>query len=87
MHINSGIPNRAFFLVADALGGYAWEKAGPIWYDALTRFLRFDSDFQAAANATFAAAGSRFGTGSLAQQAVRQAWSTVGVPVAEPAII
>src|SRR5262245_55821810 len=30
VHINSGIPNHAFFLVATALGGRAWEKAGRI---------------------------------------------------------
>ena len=35
MHINSGIPNHAFYLVAVALGGYAWEKAGRIWYDTV----------------------------------------------------
>src|SRR5699024_6933438 len=36
VHINSGIPNRAFYLVATALGGNAWERAGQIWYDVLT---------------------------------------------------
>lgn len=30
VHINSGIPNRAFYLTAIALGGNAWEKAGTI---------------------------------------------------------
>lgn len=35
VHTNSGIPNRAFYLVATGLGGYSWEKAGPIWYAAL----------------------------------------------------
>lgn len=35
VHIYSGIPNRAFFLVASAFGGNAWEKAGKIWYDTL----------------------------------------------------
>ena len=34
IHINSGIPNHAFFLVAAAIGGFAWEKAGMIWYTA-----------------------------------------------------
>ena len=34
MHINSGIPNKAFYL-RRALGGLAWEQAGRIWYDAL----------------------------------------------------
>ncbi|HEY5730465.1 MAG TPA: M4 family metallopeptidase, partial [Anaerolineales bacterium] len=28
VHINSGIPNRAFYVTAMELGGYAWEKAG-----------------------------------------------------------
>ena len=28
VHINSGIPNQAFYLVATTLGGNAWEAAG-----------------------------------------------------------
>ncbi|KAG0304164.1 hypothetical protein BGZ99_002485 [Dissophora globulifera] len=36
VHINSGIPNRAFVLVAKALGGFSWDVAGKIWYDSLT---------------------------------------------------
>ena len=28
VHINSGIPNHAFFLLSVLLGGHAWEKAG-----------------------------------------------------------
>ncbi|HSW88452.1 MAG TPA: M4 family metallopeptidase [Candidatus Saccharimonadales bacterium] len=35
VHINSGIPNHAFALAAVAIGGYAWEKAGKIWYETL----------------------------------------------------
>ncbi|KAG0039513.1 Translation initiation factor 3 subunit b [Podila clonocystis] len=35
VHINSGIPNRAFVLVAKTLGGFSWEVAGKIWYSAL----------------------------------------------------
>src|SRR5262245_7883906 len=30
VHTNSGIPNRAFYLVAANLGGFAWERAGLI---------------------------------------------------------
>ncbi|KAJ8134076.1 hypothetical protein OY671_012710, partial [Metschnikowia pulcherrima] len=33
VHINSGIPNRAFYSAATALDGPAWEVAGRIWYD------------------------------------------------------
>ncbi|HEX2991131.1 MAG TPA: M4 family metallopeptidase, partial [Anaerolineales bacterium] len=32
VHINSGIPNRAFYITALELGGHAWERAGQIWY-------------------------------------------------------
>ena len=35
VHINSGIPNYAFYLAAMEIGGYAWEKAGRIWYETL----------------------------------------------------
>ena len=36
VHLNSGIPNRAFALAATELGGFAWEHAGRVWYDVLT---------------------------------------------------
>ena len=36
VHLNSGIPNRAFVLAARAVGGESWEGAGRIWYAALT---------------------------------------------------
>ena len=81
VHINSGIPNRAFYLVAYELDGLAWEKAGRIWYDTLTNRLTATSNFQAAANATFAAAKQLFGQGSLEQQAVQMGWSEVGILV------
>src|SRR4051795_136080 len=35
VHTNSGIPNRAFYVVATTLGGNSWDAAGPIWYDTL----------------------------------------------------
>ncbi|BBA97329.1 putative metalloprotease [Actinacidiphila reveromycinica] len=79
VHVNSGIPNHAFYLVAAALGGHAWEQAGQIWYDTLTGgSLASDADFAAFAAATAAAAKARYGEGAQ-YQAVRSAWSTVGV--------
>jgi Zn-dependent metalloprotease len=81
VHINSGIPNHAFFLVAMELGGDAWEQAGQIWYDAL-RTLKHDADFQTAADVTFQVAGNRYGAGSPQQQAVRNGWAGVGIKVA-----
>jgi len=79
VHINSGIPNRAFFLAAHAIGGHAWEKAGKIWYVALTDRLRHDSKFSAAARLTAAVAAELFGAGGREETAVREAWRTVGV--------
>jgi Zn-dependent metalloprotease len=79
VHVNSGIPNHAFYLAAVAIGGLAWEKAGRIWYVALTERLRSQSDFPAAAKATEAVAGELFGTGGLEQAAVRDAWRQVGL--------
>ena len=79
VHINSGIPNRAFYLVAIELGGYAWEKAGRIWYIALRDRLRPRSNFQQAAGITYHVAGELFGAGSREQEAVRKAWKEVGL--------
>jgi Zn-dependent metalloprotease len=81
VHINSGIPNHAFYLAATALGGKAWEKAGRIWYTTLTTRLSEDSDFQAAADATVAVSGELFGDGGAEEQAVRAAWQQVGITV------
>jgi Zn-dependent metalloprotease len=77
VHINSGIPNKAFHLVAKALGGNAWEKAGPIWFKTLTEKLQSDSQFTDAARETIAAAGELYG--SEEQAAVEDAWKQVGV--------
>lgn len=81
VHINSGIPNHAFYLVATALGGNAWERAGRIWYDVLTRGeLAVDAEFADFARLSVAAARERFGAGGAEHDAVVKAWSTVGVP-------
>jgi len=79
VHINSGIPNHAFYLAATAIGGHAWEAAGRIWYVTLTTRLEAASDFRAAADATIAVAGELFGTASPERQAVSDAWKAVGV--------
>jgi Zn-dependent metalloprotease len=79
VHVNSGIPNHAFYLAAIAIGGFAWEKTGKIWYAALTDRLRRDSDFAAAARLTASAAADLFGAGGKEETAVREAWRAVGV--------
>ncbi|MFN7984705.1 MAG: M4 family metallopeptidase [Vicinamibacterales bacterium] len=77
VHINSGIPNHAFYLVATTLGGNAWEKAGSIWYHTMLA-LTHNSDFKAMVAMTTQQAGAQFGVGSKEEQAVIKAWQTVG---------
>jgi len=81
VHINSGIPNRAFYVTAVEIGGNAWEKAGRIWYKTLTDKLQASSNFQNAADLTFEAAGELFGVGSLEQNAVKKGWAEVGIVI------
>jgi Zn-dependent metalloprotease len=84
VHTNSGIPNHAFYLIASALGGHAWEQAGQVWYDTL-QTVSSTADFKAFAGATVAVAGQRYGTGGKVQKAVEDGWDGVGVAVAKPA--
>ena len=81
VHINSGIPNRAFYITALEIGGNAWEKAGRIWYVTLRDKLGANSQFLDAARLTYETAGDLFGSNSLEQQAVRKGWSEVGLSV------
>lgn len=89
VHINSGIPNHAFFLVATGIGGNAWEAPGHIWYATLLdRMLSPEASFGDFAARTIANAGTLYGQGGKQQQAVIDAWQQVGVepsvPVATP---
>ncbi len=83
VHINSGIPNHAFYIVAREIGGYAWEKAGQIWYVTLRDKLQVTSNFQEAADLTYQVAGELFGTGSREQQAVGKGWAEAGINIGE----
>jgi Zn-dependent metalloprotease len=79
VHLNSGIPNRAFYLTAAALGGNAWEAAGAIWYRTITGELGPRADFATFAAATIAAATATHGADSAEASAVTAAWADVGV--------
>jgi Zn-dependent metalloprotease len=81
VHINSGIPNRAFYFAATELGGYAWEKTGKIWYITLRDQLRENSDFLDTANMTYSVAGNLFGEGSSEQKAIINGWNKVGIRI------
>jgi Zn-dependent metalloprotease len=83
VHTNSGIPNRAFYLVASALGGHSWDAAGPIWYATLCDSqLRADAGFSDFARLTKVQAERRCGANSREVDAVASAWETVKVPLA-----
>lgn len=79
VHINSGIPNKAFHLVATEIGGYAGEKAGPIWYAALRDpRLRPWATFRQFARLTLVNAEILF-PGGQEPRIVRDAWRQVGI--------
>jgi Zn-dependent metalloprotease len=81
VHINSGIPNKAFYLVATGLGGNSWDRAGPIWYRTLTASgLSATASFADFAKLTADNANSLYG--SAVRDVVVQAWRDVGIDLA-----
>lgn len=82
VHVNSGIPNHAFYLASMAVGGHAWEQTGRVWMDVmLRRMVGPHATFGSFALATVLAASNRFGPYSLVKTSVEQAWRQVGVLV------
>jgi Zn-dependent metalloprotease len=79
VHINSGIPNHAFYLAATGIGGRSWEGPAQIWYAALLASSR-TADFATFARTTWTTAGQLYGAPE--QAAVAAAWAGVGVPLA-----
>jgi Zn-dependent metalloprotease len=79
VHINSGIPNKAFSTLAVSLGGNSWDQAGHIWYQTLIHELGPNDTFQDCANKTYKVAGQLYGA-PVADQ-VRAAWKAVGLGI------
>jgi len=80
VHLNSGIPNRAFALAARAIGGRSWEKAGQVWYAALTGgAVTPSTDFEGFAAATVEAATRLYPDDASVADHVREAWQEVGL--------
>jgi len=79
VHLNSGIPNRAFYEACNAFGPQknAWETIGPVWYQTFIH-LPADADFQTAADATFTRAKL---LGTAQAQAVQAGWAAVKIDV------
>ncbi len=81
VHINSGIPNRAFYLAAIGLGGFSWDRAGRIWYAAMRdpelRRLRWTAQFKDFARLTIKHATALYGPAE--RSVVADAWEQVGI--------
>ena len=80
VHYNSGIPNKAAYELGMTIGS---EKLAKIWYGALTEYMKPNTNFQAAADATLAVAQKLYDTETA--QAVIDAWNAVGITAKEGA--
>jgi len=87
VHINSGIANKAFYLLAKGgthhlggtMAGIGADAAARIWFTALSSYMTSSTNFAGARQATINAAGALYGAGSAQQTAVTSAWCLVGV--------
>ncbi len=76
VHTNSGIPNKAAYNIATAIGR---EKTERIWYRTLTVYLNSGSEFNDARDASVQAATDLYGPGSAEVVAVQNGFSAVGI--------
>ncbi|MCZ8522134.1 MULTISPECIES: M4 family metallopeptidase [Paenibacillus] len=86
VHTNSGINNKAAYLLAQggthygvSVQGIGREKTGKIYYRALTLYLSASSNFQNIRQATIQSATDLYGANSAETAAVKAAYSAVGV--------
>ncbi|MFZ5968242.1 MAG: M4 family metallopeptidase [Bacillota bacterium] len=77
VHINSGIPNKAFYNIATTINNNS--KVEQIYYRALTVYLTSTSVFTDARNALVQAAVDLHGSGSTEAQAVSDGFAAVGI--------
>lgn len=78
-HYSSGVPNLAFHKIAMALGGHSWDKAGQIWYKALTAGRSSNMSMKQFANRTRAATATLYPGDAAAANAVNSGWISVGL--------
>jgi thermolysin len=91
VHINSGIPNHAFYLAVEGgthrLSGLSVQGVGrenrhqieTVFYRAVTQLLPANATFAMARTATLQAARDLYGSGGPVERAMTQAWDAVGV--------
>jgi Zn-dependent metalloprotease len=81
VHTNSGIPNKAAFLVAKNIG---LEKTAKIYYRALSYYMTSNTNFVQAKNALEQSAADLYGFGSNEASAVSSAFAAVGIGQSAP---
>lgn len=81
VHINSGIPNHAFYLLVEGLpgGGIGRQKAHQIFYRTLTTKLSKNSDFQDLRAGAVQSAKELYGVGSAEVLKVMAAFDAVEI--------
>ena len=77
VHINSGIPNWAFYKYATAVGK---SKAGKTYYRVLDHYLTMSSKFADLRLAVVQSAKDLYGSGSVEEAAAKKAFDEVGLP-------
>jgi Zn-dependent metalloprotease len=91
VHTNSGIPNHAFYLAIEGgtnrtsgirvtgVGAANREQIEKVFYRAFTQLMPSNADFAMARAITLRAAQELYGLNSAPYNAVRDAWTAVGV--------
>jgi Zn-dependent metalloprotease len=91
VHVNSGIPNHVFFLAIEGgtnrtsgirvqgVGAANREQIEKVFYRAFAQLMPSNADFSMARAVTLRAAQDLYGIGSGPFNAVRDAWTAVGV--------
>ncbi|HAK42006.1 MAG TPA: peptidase M4 family protein, partial [Clostridium sp.] len=76
VHINSGIPNKAAYIIASNLG---MEKTAKIYYRALNNYMTPDTNFEQCRNFLVQAAEDLYGKNSNEAKVINNGFSSVGV--------
>jgi bacillolysin len=76
VHTNSGIPNKAAFLIAQSIG---CEKTARIYYRALTNYFISTTDFAGSKSGLVQAATDLYGAGGAEVSAINSSYTSVGI--------
>lgn len=81
VHINSGIPNKVFYLLCTGLGGNSWDKPLKLWYQTIKdqRVTGQRTGFRPFAAATYNVAKRKYDEATA--NLVRDCWNQVGLVI------